>query len=372
MPLPTKKEYIMKKLRTGVAYHGNRMTSRVIEDMKDIARADIDIVVHMFSHMDMERHSRAMGDIFKASEAEGLEVWVDNFGLWGEPGDKAHFLMYHPEAKVEFADGSYHPFKPCLNSPLYRQFTKDWIDKVGELGGKTIFWDEPNLPLKRIDDSDKFYTGCACPTCKKLFEERYGKPMPEIADADVARFRGETITEFHKYITDYSKSIGMRNVITLLPNQMERMYQNIPFDEELGVVDVSKICEIESIDDFGTDPYWFGTPAFAPDGNPYEYVYNATKACVEVADRLGKDSHLWIQGYGAKRGREDEIIIAAEAAYDAGARTILSWSYMGGEANNYRSENPVKTWRMTVEAFRRIKNMERDRLLAENRKRYMK
>jgi hypothetical protein len=320
----------------------------------------------------MERHTKAMADIFKASEAEGLEVWVDNFGLWGEPGDKAHFLMYHPEAKVVFGDGTQHAFKPCFNSPLYRQFTKDWIDKVGELGGKTIFWDEPNLPLKRVEGTDSFYTGCACPICKKLFEERFGKPMPMIADADVAKFRSETITEFHKYVTDYSKSLGMKNVITLLPNQMERMYKGLGFGEEIGVVDVSKICEIESIDNFGTDPYWFGTPAYAPDGNPYEYVYNSTKACVEVADRMGKDHNLWIQGYGAKAGREPEIIIAAEAAYDAGARTILSWSFNGGESNNYKSDNIMRTWNMTKEAFRRVKNLDRDRMLEENRKKYMK
>ena len=362
----------MKKLRTGAAYHGNRMTSRVIEDMKDIARADMDIVVHMFSHMDMERHSKAMGDIFKATEAEGLEVWVDNFGLWGEPGDKAHFLMYHPEAKAQFTDGSYHAFKPCLNSPIYRQFIKDWLDKVRELGGRTVFWDEPNLPLKRTEEEGVYLSGCACPICKNLFRERYGKEIPMYADAELASFRSDTITEFHEFITSYSKSLGMNNVITLLPNQMERMYNNVGFENELGVVDVSRICSIEHIDNFGTDPYWFGTPAYAPDGNPYEYVYNASKACVEVADRLGKDHNIWIQGYGAKRGREEEIIIASEAAYDAGARTILSWSYMGGEANNYRSENPEKTWRMTVEAFKRIKNMERDRILLENRKKYMK
>ncbi len=362
----------MKKLRTGAAYNGNRMLSHVIKDMHEMAMADMDIVVHMFSHMDWERHSKVMGDIFKASEAEGLEVWVDNFGLWGDPGDKAHFLMYHPEAKVQFADGEYHAFRPCFNSPLYRKFTTDWIDKVAELGAKTVFWDEPNLPLKRTDEEGVYISGCACPTCKKLFEEKFGKPMPLIADADVAKFRSDTITEFHDYIVSYAKKLGLTNVITLLPDQMERMYKNVSFGNELGVIDVSRICALENVDNFGTDPYWFGTPAYAPDGNPYEYVYNATKACVDVANRHGKDHNIWIQGYGAPAGREDEIIIASEAAYDGGARTILSWNFHGGEANNYRSHNPDKTWMMTVEAFKRVKGMERDRVLAENRAKYLK
>jgi hypothetical protein len=67
-----------------------------------------------------------------------------------------------------------------------------------------------------------------------------------------------------------------------------------------------------------------------------------------------------------------------EAEYDnyrlpkAGARTILSWSYNGAESHSYRSVNPTRSWNATLEGFRRVKSMERDRILAENRKKYMK
>ena len=60
----------MKKFKTGAAYHGNRMPSKVAADMHEMSMAEMDVVVHMFSHMDMERHSKAMAEIFKASEAE--------------------------------------------------------------------------------------------------------------------------------------------------------------------------------------------------------------------------------------------------------------------------------------------------------------
>ena len=87
-----------KLLKTGVAYHGNRILSHVREDMTELARADVDIVVHMFSHNDWERHDTIMGDMFKLTEAMGLEVWVDNWGIGGAPGEKCHFLGAHPEA----------------------------------------------------------------------------------------------------------------------------------------------------------------------------------------------------------------------------------------------------------------------------------
>ena len=54
-----------KRLKTGVAYYGNRMLSHAITDMKDIARNDMDIVVHMLTHNDIERSFSVMKDIFK-------------------------------------------------------------------------------------------------------------------------------------------------------------------------------------------------------------------------------------------------------------------------------------------------------------------
>ena len=43
-----------KKLRTGAAYYGNRMLSHAMADMREMARADLDVVVHMLTHNDME------------------------------------------------------------------------------------------------------------------------------------------------------------------------------------------------------------------------------------------------------------------------------------------------------------------------------
>ena len=94
--------------------------------------------------------------------------------------------------------------------------------------------------------------------------------------------------------------------------------------------------------------------------------------CVDMADKFGKESHIWIQGCATPRGRESEIIIATEAAYDAGARTLLSWGFRGCESNNYRAENPERSWMYTVEAMKRVKSLERDRILEENRRKYMK
>ena len=105
----------MKPLKFGVAYHGNRFLSHAMEDMRKIAAADMDIVVHMFSHNDWERHDTVMGDMFKMTEAMGLEVWVDNWGIGGAPGEKCHFLGYHPEAHSYYGNGIMHRILRFVN-----------------------------------------------------------------------------------------------------------------------------------------------------------------------------------------------------------------------------------------------------------------
>lgn len=359
---------ITKKLKTGAAYYGNRMLSHAMADMKDMSKSNLDIVVHMLTHNDIERSFSVMKDIFRATEAEGLEIWVDNWGIGGAPGDKGHFLAYHPEAHSYYGDGIMHPYQICLNAPSYRQFVKDWVDRVAELGAKTIFWDEPLIPHVKIEGTDDFYSCCTCPTCQKMFEERFGKKMPKVMDKDVSTFRNDVMIEYHKFITEYAHSLGMVNTVCFMPYQLAGM-TNQTESEKLLNFDLDAICAMPYLDNIGTDPYWYGNNSIT---SPYEYNYNGTKLCLDKADKYGKDHNIWIQGYNAPLGREEEIIEATEGAYDAGARTILSWSYNGAESHSYRSANPVRSWNCTVEAFRRIKDMERDRILAENRRKYMK
>lgn len=345
-----------RTLQTGVAYHGNRMPSHVKADMAQIAKADMDIVVHMLSHTDWERHKYVMKDIFAITEDAGLEVWVDNWGLGGSPGDKSHFLGYYPDSHMYYSNGDMDPSQVCLNSPDFRRFMKDWIDTVAELNGKMIFWDEPYIPTK-VKNDNRYYC-CCCPRCKKLFEERYNRPMPVLIDADVEQFRTDTIVDYFAEMTAYSASLGISNSVCVM------------LGEHLGISldSLDRICSLPNLQNIGSDPYWYG----AGDVVPYEFVYGATKQNMDICNQFGKDHNIWIQTYAVPRGREEEIIQATEAAYDAGARTILAWGFNGSESNDYHAANPERTWNITVEAMKRIRSVERDRLWAENKAKYQK
>ncbi len=350
-----------RPLILGAAYHGNRMPHHAYEDMRDMMRNGMDLVVHMLSHTDWDRHLKKMKEIIDISTEVGLESWVDNWGLGGPPGDKSHFLAYHPEAHQVYSNGEMDPVRACLNSEAFRGWIREWIDAVEFIGGRTIFWDEPHLPLKR--NADKTYSktyACACPRCRELFRVKYGYDMPDEINGDVSAFRLDTIRDYFADVTAYSASKGMKNVVCVMPGE-DGQYG-------IGISTLDSICAVPTLDNIGSDPYWLGYP-MEEIGSPYEFVYSRTKQTIGIADHYGKDHNIWIQTYSTPRGREEEIVEAAAAAYDAGARTIIAWGYYGSESNNYAAKNPEKTWVATGEAFRRVREMERNHILEERRAR---
>lgn len=346
-----------KPLRLGAAYHGNRMPHHARVDLDDMAAHGMDIVVHMFSHTDWDRHKNVMKEIVDMSVDAGLEVWADNWGLGGPPGDKSHFLSYYPDSHMYYSDGEMAPVYACLNSPDFRRFVKEWIDAVAFLGAKTIFWDEPHMPQKKAG-VDKVY-GCACPRCRKLFEEKYGRPMPLYADSDASRFGTDSVVDYLREVTEYSALKGITNVVCVMLGTYG-----------MSLDSADRICALPAMQNIGSDPYWISAKRKNPDLSVYDFVYKGTRQNIEVSNRFGKDHNIWIQTYSNPRGSEEDIIVAAEAAYDAGARTILAWGYYGSESNDYRAENAPLTWARTCEAFSRIRGFERDRILADNRKKY--
>ena len=341
----------MKELKTGYAYHGNRMLNHAEADIKDMASHNCNVIVHMLSHIDWERHLTTIKELVSMSTGYGMEPWIDNWGLAGCPGDSSHFLSSYPEAHVIYSDGTMDRVYVCLNSPAFRKFTKEWIDAVEYCGCKKIFWDEPRLPKKKSDNGTEVYA-CTCPTCQKLFEEKYGYPMPQEENDDARQFQIDTIKSYLKEASDYSTKKGIQNAVCIMPE-----------GNELELKICESLCSIDTIQDIGSDPYWIGK-----DVDVFDYVYSSAKKCLNLADKYNKECNQWIQTYKNPMGREEDIIYAAEALYHAGTRTILSWGYYGSISNDYRAKNPLVVKHKTEEAYRRLWDKERDRILSQKLK----
>ena len=347
-----------KVLKTGVAYHGNRILRHVEEDMKDIAGHNMNIVVHMFTHNDWDRHLGVMKNIFDMSRENGLEVWVDNWGIGGSPGDKSHFLEYYPDSHQVFNDGEVSPTQACLNSPHFLEFTKQWIDAVKDCGGDKIFWDEPHFFTINTKSNDHYTAHgdkftCCCKRCKKLFEEKYGKEMPNELTEEVEEFRMKSITKYFDEVTTYAASKGMENISCIMPHTLKQ---------------TSGIAQLPNISNFGIDPYWRCTGNIK-DGkiikSPYDFLYDSTKEAAALVEPTGKDYNIWLQAFGIPENAEEEFFMAADGAYDAGARNILTWSYRGAESNTYKSARCEYLWHIIGEAMRRLKDRNLDAIRNE-------
>ena len=96
----------MDRLTLGVAYHSNRILRNVESDLRDIIAHGFDSVLHMLTHNDMDRHRKVMKEIVTMTREHGLDVWIDNWGLAGSPGDSSYFLGYNPDARQFFNDGT--------------------------------------------------------------------------------------------------------------------------------------------------------------------------------------------------------------------------------------------------------------------------
>ncbi len=327
-----------KPLVKGVAYHGNRMLTHIREDMQDLAASGFTSVLHMFTHNDLDRHKNIMKEIFDITKYYGLDVMVDNWGLGGAPGDKSHFLAYYPDAHQYYNDGTMHPTSACYNQQSFVDFTKRWIDAVLEAGGQKLYWDEPRLYYKELEDGAVNWT-CRCETCQKLFEERYNKPMPTVITKEVDEFRKWSISNYIQTVSAYAKKNGMYNSVCVM------------FFENQGV-DLDSIISTPSLDNIGSDPYWVNVANGYPE--TYKYVYELAKKNIDICEKYNKDHNLWIQTFNNPTDREEEIIAAADAVYDAGARTIFAWGYRGSDANDYRAKSPDRTWYATKAAFEHI------------------
>ena len=342
----------MQELKLGVAYHGNRLLANVEHDMKDIINHHFNTVVHMFSHNDWDRSSHIMKEIFDITKGLGLDLWVDNWGLGGTPGDKSHFLCYHPDAHQIFSDGTMRPVNVCYNHRSFVEWTKEWVDVVYDVGGRKIFWDEPHLP----STADRF--ACACPVCKQLFKERYGREMPVIPDADCYEFQEWSIVNYFKEVTAYAHSKGMENIVCVM----------LSSGIGISLDNLGAFGTLDTLDNIGSDPYWIAGGHDVTGPEVYKFVYENTRKNLDVCAKYNKNHNIWIQSFSNPAGREEDIVYATEAAYDAGARNILVWGYRGSEGNNYRAKQPELAWRAQGDAMERILNKERDRVAAEARK----
>jgi hypothetical protein len=179
--------------------------------------------------------------------------------------------------------------------------------------------------------------------------------MPTELTDEVAQFCADTLVEYFTEITDYAHNNGMINTgcIMFAPSA------------GTGMDTIERLLAVPHFDNVGCDPYW--THAYKTPEEIYKYNYDKTKTNLEYCEKFGKDHNVWVQGFGFARERDDEMIIAANAIYDAGARTIFTWSYFGGESEDYGADNCELNWAIQGEICAELRRKHFNKMLDEIR-----
>jgi hypothetical protein len=325
---------------TGVAYFDARAPRHWENDLDDMAAIGTTYVVHCASEFDLRWQKESIRRLVKATTERGMATWLDPWGVGevfgGEPFSR--FGAIHPEAR-QIDSGGRAGTAACLNQPAFREFIKAWIDDVADLGGDTLFWDEPTW---RIDTQSGTWS-CRCELCLGLFRDRTGGEMPAEMTAEIQAFQEWSMAELLGDVCEYGHDRGFHNAICIMP----------PEASNPGFLDWDRAASIRGLDNFGTDPYWFSFR-----GDPGSYVSGHARRTVEVAERHGLDHHVWIQAFEVPAGRETEINVAIDAAVTAGARNLSVWSYDGCSAmSSCECERPGVAWAEVRSGFRRIRGL---------------
>ncbi len=333
-------------MKTGVAYHDVRNPRHVKRDLEDMVAHHCNFVVHTFSEADLSFYTRAMKDIVAISKDLGLEVYIDPWGVGGVFGGEAfsRFVGESLEDRQVLANGVSVP-AACMNSARFRSFMKLWVETAADIGSDIVFWDEPHFYMVDwyMEGVKAEQWACCCETCRKMYAEKYGEPLPVELTAEVIEFREKTVVSFFSEMGEHAKACGMKNALCVLPEE----------DARRGVSNWEALASLPSIDIFGSDPYW------ALRGLALEpYVRDVTRKAKALCEKYGRELQMWVLAFLIPHGREDEVTRAAEIFYEEGVRNIAAWSYGGGGWMLVRSEDADKVWENLGSVFGKLHSLE--------------
>lgn len=209
--------------------------------------------------------------------------------------------VFGGEAPSEFAKTKK---TACFCNEEFDQLMTTWLKNAQYLDVDGIFWDEPQ------------------PTCP------------------------HTSLDFLDHYTQRAKELGFYNSVCLTadPNNVSLL---------------PTVANLSSVDDIATDPYWPNAFEKIPQNERTRYVASWTKFTKNAAISAGKDSHLWIQGFGINEGDTDMIFELGNAIQQNGVEDIAFWGFKGcqslfakeiGKANPDEIWNTAKTFFLTRNA----------------------
>ncbi len=323
-------------MKTGFSYFGIRRPEHVRTDMAEMAREGVNRVLHTWSEDDLAYYRDTMGELVRISRQEGLEVYVNSWGVGRVFGGEAlsELVAKNPGANQVLSTGEAMP-AICPNHPAFLTYMDGWIDAVCATEVETVFWDEPHFFFRKGRDGE---WACRCPICRSLFRERFGHDMPLASCDEVRVFRQDRLLGMLDSWTARVESQGKRNCVCLLPDHFDA-----------GLPDWDSVAALAGVHELASDPYWEDT--HGEDRVRADYTLYARRL-VDLCAARGLEPQMWMKLYRIKSGTEHFAPLAAELSYDAGIRNLMAWSWRASEWLSWlRSDDPALAHRRMIEAY---------------------
>jgi len=310
--------------------------------MRDLKQKGFTFVLHTYSEFDLQFRSETMKEIFRITHDEGLDVWVNPWGVGnvfgGEPF--SNFASKNIFTSCQVLDDNNPTSIACPNSPKFNSFLDSWIETVIESGVDTVLWDEPHFHEQGFLSSVPNRWGCRCKFCNSKFEDEFNFPMPTIETEEVKVFKKKSLISFIERLSNKVKMNNVKNTLYLTANlSLEKVEK-----------EWESLFNINSIDTFATGPYWQWAK------KPVEHVAEYAKIILEMASKKNKNSQIWIQGFKIKDGRERELSKAISNATDSGVESIAIWGYEGCSQESWVAcDNPELAWKKILDSIDELK-----------------
>ncbi|TET77897.1 MAG: hypothetical protein E3J41_06015 [Candidatus Cloacimonadota bacterium] len=316
-------------MKFGVSYFGNRILEYVETDMRLLKTIGFDFVVHTYSENDFEFYEKTMHEIVKITKDEGLEAWLDPWGLGGFFGGEAYSSWVLKYSNICQIDSIFERVPAaCPNNDMFRKLISTWIKSAAESGADFIFWDEPHF-YQHFSKSGLWC--CRCASCVKKFNELYNSKFPLKKSTRIKFFKMESIIDFLSFATDTAEKENIRNAICILPEAEESF--------------LTKVASLPNLEILATDPYGilFGKPL-------KDYVKNETRKLQRAAKKYGKKTQIWTQAFKVPHENHKEVIKAMDIPLKLGADSIAVWGYKACKyISSISSEFPDELWGMIEE-----------------------
>lgn len=332
----------------GWSYFGIRNPKYVAIDLDNMITHGANAVLFTCSEEDMAFYGETMKKLVHLAKDRDMVVYMNPWKFGGVFGGEAFsgFLMCHPETMQIDSIGKPVP-AACLNNAVFREFVAQWVDFVAECGVDVAMWDEPHFFIFKWEDewshiSDRWV--CRCETCNSLFQQQFNFEMPITMRPEVVQFREKSILRFLDYLSNLAKSKGLLNSVCILPPDAQ-------FED--GIENIEHVFRLKAIDIVATDPYWQNSDGLELVHQTYS---KNSQLLLRLAERHNKQAEIWIKNFKIRENDENKIEVANQAAYGAGIRRILAWSYLGSEyMSSLSSGNPQKVFATQSDCFKKMK-----------------